>query len=163
MKKISGGLIMYRHDSLKSETRVLVAHPGGPHFKYKDDGWWSIPKGEPNSGEDIFHAAIREFLEETGMTPLGPYLDLGSIVQNNGKEVFAWAFEGDWSNERILVCNEITMEYPKGSGKICKFPEIDRVEFLPIEDAKKKLRDKQVPLLDRLIDRLPVASSARAS
>ena len=97
------------------------------------------------------------------MQPRGPYLDLGSIVQNNGKEVFAWAFEGDWPDDRSLVCNEISMEYPKGSGKFWKFPEVDRVEFLPLEEAKIKLRPQQAPLLDRLKEQLPLSILSRSS
>jgi len=153
MKKVSGGLVLYRRNSNKDKIHCLVAHPGGPFFKNKDEGWWSIPKGEPEPDEDIFSAARREFEEETGMAPSGPFLDLGSIIQKNGKEVFAWAFEGDWPDDRLPVCNEITMEYPKGSGKIWTFPEIDRVELLPLCDAKKKLSKQQAELLDRLAKR----------
>ena len=79
--KTSGGLILYKEDRVNKEIFVLVAHPGGPFFKNKDAGWWSIPKGEPEPGEDIFVAALREFEEETGEKPQGPYLDLGSIIQ----------------------------------------------------------------------------------
>lgn len=163
MNKISGGLVLYQIEPSSKQLKCLVAHPGGPFFKNKDDTWWSIPKGEPDPGEDIFHAALREFKEETGMIPFGPYLELGSIIQNNGKEVFAWAFEGNWPDDRLLVCNEISMEYPKGSGKSWTFPEIDRVAFLPIEKAKKKLRPQQAPLLDRLAERISLAKESRAS
>ena len=96
---------------------MLVAHPGGPFFKNKDDGWWSIPKGEPEEGEDIFNAALREFEEETGLNPKGPFIDLGNILQKNGKRVYAWAFEGTWPKGKLPECNEITLEFPKGSGK----------------------------------------------
>ena len=163
IQKRSGGLVLYRRNSASGEILVLVAHPGGPFFQNKDEGWWSIPKGEPNPNEDIFFAAIREFEEETGMTPSGPYIDLGSIIQKNGKAVSAWAFEGDWPKDRSLVCNEITMEYPKGSGKQWTFPEIDRVLLLPISEAKIKLRPEQAVLLDRLIECLPQAKQARSS
>ena len=163
MNKISGGLVLYQIEPSSKQLKCLVAHPGGPFFKNKDDTWWSIPKGGPDPGEDIFHAALREFKEETGMIPSGPYLELGSIIQNNGKEVFAWAFEGNWPDDRLLVCNEISMEYPKGSGKSWTFPEIDRVAFLPIEKAKKKLRPQQAPLLDRLAERISLAKESRAS
>jgi len=162
-KKFSGGLILFRKHQETNQIFCLVAHPGGPFFKNKDDGWWSIPKGEPDQKEDLFQAALREFEEETGMVPNGPYLELGSIIQNNGKEVFAWAFEGDWPDDRLHICNEISMEYPQGSGKLWTFPEIDRVEFLPIEEAKKKLRPQQIPFLERLIDRLPLYLKSRAS
>jgi predicted NUDIX family NTP pyrophosphohydrolase len=163
VKKVSGGLVLFKKDVKTGNLRILVAHPGGPFFANKDEGWWSIPKGEPEPNEDLFFAAMREFHEETGMQPRGPYLDLGSIVQNNGKEVFAWAFEGDWPDDRSLVCNEISMEYPKGSGKFWKFPEVDRVEFLSLEEAKIKLRPQQAPLLDRLKEKLPLSILSRSS
>jgi len=163
MKKVSGGLVLYKKDLNQQKLFVLVAHPGGPFFQNKDEGWWSIPKGEPDPDEKIFCAAIREFEEETGLTPQGPYLDLGSIMQKNGKEVFAWAFEGDWPIDRTHTCNEITMEFPAGSGKMWTFPEIDRVEFLPVDQARKKLRLQQVPLLDRLNEAIFRSKSAQAS
>ena len=94
IKKISGGLILYKKKD--QTTQFLIAHPGGPLFKNRDDGWWSIPKGEPDHGEEIFDAAVREFEEETGLIPRGPYIDLGSILQKNGKRVYAWGFSGTW-------------------------------------------------------------------
>jgi predicted NUDIX family NTP pyrophosphohydrolase len=130
---------------------MLVAHPGGPFFKNRDDGWWSIPKGEPEQDEEIFAAALREFEEETGMAPQGPFIDLGDIVQKNGKRVFAWAFEGHWPDGKKPECNEISLEFPKGSGKTWTFPEIDRVLMLGPEEARKKLRAEQVPFVDRLL------------
>jgi predicted NUDIX family NTP pyrophosphohydrolase len=162
MAKISGGLLLYKLGDNESPLQVLVAHPGGPFFKNKDEGWWSIPKGEPDPGEDIFLAALREFEEETGEKSQGPYLDLGSIIQKNGKEVFAWAFAGDWEDGKIPVCNEITMEYPKGTGKMWTFPEIDHALLLPKEEAKQKLRPEQAVLVDRLIERLPRIANAKA-
>jgi predicted NUDIX family NTP pyrophosphohydrolase len=162
VKKISGGLVLYKLRKCSNPLSVLVAHPGGPFFKNKDAGWWSIPKGEPDQGEDIFLAALREFEEETGEKPHGPYLDLGSIIQKNGKKVFAWAFAGDWEDGKIPVCNEITMEYPKDSGKMWTFPEIDQALLLPAEEAKQKLRPEQAVLVDRLIERLPNIADAKA-
>ena len=162
MAKISGGLLLYKLGDNESPLKVLVAHPGGPFFKNKDEGWWSIPKGEPDPGEDIFLAALREFEEETGEKSQGPYLDLGSIIQKNGKEVFAWAFAGDWENGKIPVCNEISMEYPKGTGKIWTFPEIDHALLLPTKEAKQKLRPERAVLVDRLIERLPRIADAKA-
>lgn len=162
MKKISGGLVLYKLTKHSNPLSVLVAHPGGPFFKNKDAGWWSIPKGEPDQGEDIFLAALREFEEETGEKPHGPYLDLGWIIQKNGKKVFAWAFAGDWEDGKIPVCNEITMEYPKDSGKMWTFPEIDQALLLPAEEAKQKLRPEQAVLVDRLIERLPNIADAKA-
>jgi len=162
MAKVSGGLLLYKVGDNESYLKVLVAHPGGPFFKNKDEGWWSIPKGEPDPGEDIFLAALREFEEETGEKSQGPYLDLGSIIQKNGKEVFAWAFAGDWEVGKIPACNEITMEYPKGTGKMWTFPEIDHALLLPTEEAKQKLRPEQAVLVDRLIERLPSIADAKA-
>tara|TARA_Y100001934_G_scaffold165809_1_gene197215 strand:- start:1162 stop:1632 length:471 start_codon:yes stop_codon:yes gene_type:complete len=149
-KKISGGLVLY--NLIGNSPRFLVAHPGGPFFRKRDEGWWSIPKGEPEEGEEIFDAAIREFEEETGLCPEGPYIELGTIVQKSGKRVYAWAFEGEWEDGRIPECNEITLEFPKGSGKEWTFPEIDQAELLPKDDAKRKLREEQHPFVDRLLD-----------
>ena len=148
-KKISGGLLLY--DNSGDFPRFLVAHPGGPFFHKRDEGWWSIPKGEPEEGEDIFDAAIREFEEETGLCPKGPYLELGDVLQKNGKRVYAWGFEGEWEDGRIPECNEITLEFPKGTGKTWTFPEIDQAELLSPEDAKRKLREEQHPFVDRLL------------
>jgi predicted NUDIX family NTP pyrophosphohydrolase len=148
-KRISGGLLLYKITD--DSPRLLVAHPGGPFFRKRDEGWWSIPKGEPEEGEDIFEAAIREFEEETGLCPEGPYLELGDILQKNGKRVYAWGFEGEWEDGRIPECNEITLEFPKGTGKKWTFPEIDQAELLSLEDAKRKLRVEQHPFVDRLI------------
>lgn len=153
MKKISGGLILYNRQ-ICNQIKFLIAHPGGPFFKSRDLGWWTIPKGEPEENEEVFDAAIREFEEETGMKPNGPYMDLGNILQKNGKRVYAWAFEGDWEQERVPMCNEITLEYPKGSGKLWTFPEIDQAMMMNAEEAKKKLRSEQTPLIDRLLNHL---------
>lgn len=133
---------------------MLVAHPGGPFFKNKDEGWWSIPKGEPEDGEEIFEAALREFEEETGLASTGPYIKLGDILQKNGKRVYAWAFEGTWPKGKKPECNEITLEFPKGSGKTWTFPEIDRALMLSPVVAKKKLRIEQEPFIDRLLEKL---------
>ena len=147
--------------SEKDGTHMLVAHPGGPFFTNRDEGWWSIPKGEPEEGEEIFDAALREFEEETGLTPQSPFIELGNILQKNGKRVYAWAFEGTWPEGKIPECNEITLEFPKGSGKSWTFPEIDRVLMLPPAEARAKLRKEQIPFVDRLLERLD--SSGKAS
>ena len=139
---------------------MLVAHPGGPFFANKDEGWWSIPKGEPEQEEEIFDAALREFEEETGLKPKGPYIELGNILQKNGKRVYAWAFEGAWPEGKIPKCNEITLEFPKGSGKSWTFPEIDRALMLPPAQARAKLRKEQTPFIDRLLERLERNSMA---
>ena len=152
-KKISGGLVLFNLNKGKEPT-FLIAHPGGPFFKNRDDGWWSIPKGEPEANESIFEAAKREFEEETGMKPYGPYINLGDIVQKNGKRVFAWGFEGKWPTDKIPVCNHITLEYPKGTGKTWTFPEIDKAIMMNLSETKKKLRAEQFPLILRLFETL---------
>jgi len=153
MKKTSGGLILYNQKN-GNQLKFLIAHPGGPFFKNRDDGWWTIPKGEPEENEEILDAAIREFKEETGKTPNGPYIELGNILQKNGKRVYAWGFEGDWDNDQKLKCNEITLEFPKGTGKLWTFPEIDQAIMTNAVEAKKKLRAEQYPLIDRLVNLL---------
>ncbi|HEY3251294.1 MAG TPA: NUDIX domain-containing protein [Ignavibacteria bacterium] len=147
-KRTSAGLIMYRITNEKLE--VLLAHPGGPFFTKKDEGHWSIPKGEPDGKEELLKAAIREFEEETGIKPEGDFIELGSIVQKGGKEVFAWAFEGDLPNGFVHKCNTFKLEWPPKSGKIQEFKEIDNIEFFDVEAAKKKVKGTQIPLLGRL-------------
>jgi predicted NUDIX family NTP pyrophosphohydrolase len=151
-KKISGGLVLY--EQINGSLKFLIAHPGGPFFKNRDQGYWSIPKGEPEEEEEIFDAAVREFEEETGLIPEGPYINLGTILQKNGKLVYAWGFAGSWVEGTVPKCNEITLEYPKGSGKIWTFPEIDQAIMMPAEESKQKLSADQAPLIDRLIQSL---------
>jgi predicted NUDIX family NTP pyrophosphohydrolase len=153
VKKISGGLILYNRQ-ICNQIKFLIAHPGGPFLENRDLGWWTIPKGEPEENEDVFDVAIRKFEEETGMKPNGPYMDLGNILQKNGKRVYAWAFEEDWEQERVPMCNEITLEYPKGSGRLWTFPEIDQAMMMNAEEAKKKLRSEQTPLIDRHLNHI---------
>lgn len=148
----SAGLVMYR--VVDGKVEVFLAHPGGPFFVKKDEGHWTIPKGEPDEGEDLLVAAEREFEEETGLKPAGPYLDLGSIQQKGGKIVHAWGFEGDWPEGREHKCNTFETEWPIGSGLFKAFQEIDRVCFFPLEEAKRKLKETQVPLIERLVDKL---------
>jgi predicted NUDIX family NTP pyrophosphohydrolase len=146
--KMSAGLLMYRIQN--GELEVFLAHPGGPFFARKDNGYWTIPKGELNHGEDLIAAAVREFTEEVGLRPCGEFLPLGSIQQKGGKIVHAWAFEGDWGENQIHRCNLFALEWPPKSGKRCEFPEVDRVCFFPIPEAKRKLKETQHPFLDRL-------------
>lgn len=150
--KISAGLLLYR--LREGAPEVFLAHPGGPFFARKDNGHWTIPKGEPDEGEDLLAAAQREFREETGFTPPGPFIDLGTILQKGGKTVHAWACEGDMPQGHVHSCNTFSAEWPIGSGKFEAFPEIDKVCFFPIPQARLKLKETQVPLLDRLLDRL---------
>lgn len=132
--------------------QVFLAHPGGPFFAHKDEGHWSIPKGEVEAGEDLLATAIREFGEETGrnIDPECEFIDLGSIQQKGGKIVHAWAFEGDWEDGRSVESNTLTIEWPIGSEKSLTFPEVDRAEFFPVAEARRKIKDRQTPFLDRL-------------
>ncbi len=129
---------------------VFLAHPGGPFFRNKDAGYWSIPKGEIEEGEDLLAAARREFKEEVGIDPRGDFLDLGTVQQKGGKVVYAWAFKGDWNETRPVQSNTFELEWPPSSGKVQHFPEIDRAAFFTIPAARKKLKEAQHPFLERL-------------
>ncbi len=147
MPRVSAGLLMYRFQD--SKLQVLLAHPGGPFFKDKDEGAWSIPKGEPESDEDLLEAAKRECEEETGVVPTGPFIALSPVKQKGGKIVHAWAFEGDCDPSSI-VSNKFTMEWPPRSGHQMDFPEIDRADFFDLATAKRKINSGQVALIDEL-------------
>lgn len=147
MPRLSAGLLMYRiHDG---QVQVLLAHPGGPFFKNKDDGAWSIPKGEPEPDEELLEAAKREFKEEVGITPSGPFIALTPVKQTGGKIVHAWAFLGD-GDTAGCVSNTFTMEWPPKSGRQMEFPEIDRSDFFDVGTAKRKINPAQVALIEEL-------------
>jgi predicted NUDIX family NTP pyrophosphohydrolase len=147
MPRISAGLLMYRiHDG---KLQVLLAHPGGPYFKNKDEGAWSIPKGQAEPGEDLLETAKREFAEEVGVTPSGRFTALTPVTQKGGKIVHAWAFEGD-CDPRATVSNTFTMEWPPRSGRQMEFPEIDRTDFFDVAEAKRKVKDAQMALIEEL-------------
>lgn len=148
--KVSAGLLMYRRSS-EGALQVLLAHPGGPFFAKKDAGAWSLPKGLTEPGEDLLVAARREFHEETGFEVCEPLIELGSIKQKGGKQVHAWAFEGDCDPSQ-LQSNSFELEWPPRSGKKREFPEIDRAEFFGVEVAREKLLAAQVPFIDRLLE-----------
>ena len=152
--KQSAGLLMYKFDNNK-ELKVLLAHPGGPFFKNKDEGHWSIPKGLIEDNEDIFKAAKREFEEEVGFAPKGEFIPLDSIKQKSGKIVYAWAFEGDM--KEFKTKSFFDMEWPPRSGKKQRFPEMDKAEFFSIEEAKKKIMPEQLEFIERLKARLKLA------
>jgi predicted NUDIX family NTP pyrophosphohydrolase len=151
MSRISAGLLMYRIRS--GRAQVLLVHPGGPFFRKKDQGAWSIPKGEVEPEEDMLEAARREFEEETGCRPSGPFAALTSVKQSGGKTVHAWAFEGD-CDLTTIVSNTFTMEWPPRSGRQAEFFEIDRCEFFAIADARLKINPAQVNLIDELEEML---------
>jgi predicted NUDIX family NTP pyrophosphohydrolase len=129
------------------KVQVLLAHPGGPLFQNKDDGAWTIPKGEVEPGEDLLEAAKREFEEETGVTPTGPFAALTPIKQKGGKIVHAWAFKGD-CDPRAIVSNTFTMEWPPKSGRQMEFPEMDRADFFDVSAASRKIKAAQMALVE---------------
>ena len=129
--------------------QVLLAHLGGPYFAAKDLNAWGVPKGEVEEDEDVFEAAKREFSEETGLSPGGPFIALDSVKQKSGKVVHAWAVEGDFDPAR-LVSNTFELEWPRGSGRLQAFPEIDRAEWFSFDVARKKIISAQAVFLDRL-------------
>jgi predicted NUDIX family NTP pyrophosphohydrolase len=152
--RISAGLVMYRIAA--GHLEVLLAHPGGPLFKFRDDGYWSIPKGEVEAAEDYLATAMREFQEEIGIVvdPHSNFYPLGSIRQKGGKTVHAWGVEGQAEIPTPLPSSTFEMEWPPHSGRRACFPEVDRAEFLPLEIAKAKIKDTQIPLLERLAEAL---------
>jgi predicted NUDIX family NTP pyrophosphohydrolase len=153
--KVSYGLLMYRRRD--GALEVFLAHPGGPYFRNKDDGAWTVPKGEGNAGEDGLECAKREFQEETGLTPgPGAFLALGEIRQRGGKLVHAWAFEGDWDGAPVQS-NHFEIEWPPRSGQRAQFPEVDRAAFFSLEHARVKLNPAQLAFLDRLAEALSLA------
>ena len=147
MPKISAGLLMYRRRP--GGVEVLLVHPGGPLWKKRDDGVWTIPKGEIDPGEELLAAAKREFEEETGSKPNGPFIPLSPVTQKSGKIVHAWAFEGDMDIASIKS-NTFSMEWPRKSGKWMRFPEIDRGDFFDPQAAKQKIKPAQAAFLDEL-------------
>jgi len=158
MAKVSAGLLMYRHR--ECHLQVLLAHPGGPYFRNKDEGAWSIPKGEVVPGEELLAAAQREFEEETAIKPSPPFLPLTSITQKAGKTVHAWAFAGD-CDATTISSNTFTIEWPPRSGRWMEFPEIDRAEFFDLGTARRKINPEQRPLIDEL--ELSLAREKRAT
>src|SRR6266536_281316 len=136
MPETSAGLLMFRR--CRGAIEVLLVHPGGPFWKNKDEGAWTIPKGEIAEGEEPLSAAIREFEEELGFKPNGPFRELTPVKQKGGKVVHAWAFEGDCEPSQIKS-NTFMMEWPPRSGKQAEFPEVDRASFFNFEEAKTKI------------------------
>jgi predicted NUDIX family NTP pyrophosphohydrolase len=150
--KTSAGLLMFRtrNDGLE----VLLVHPGGPYFQNKDEGAWTIPKGEVADGENLLDRARIEFEEELGIEASGDWMEIGSVKQKGGKTVHAWAFAGDLGNDFKLASNTFEMEWPPRSGKMQRFPEVDRASFFPVEEARMKINAAQTIFLDRLIELL---------
>ncbi len=130
--------------------QIFLAHPGGPLYQNKDEGCWTIPKGEPPENENLLDTAQREFEEETGIKPQGPFVELGSIRQKGGKVVYGWAFENDHDPDQPIRSNTFEMQWPPGSGRIQRFPEVDQARYFSMPEAKKKLREAQWALVERL-------------
>ncbi len=145
--RVSAGLLMYRRTPRGIE--VLLVHPGGPFWHHKDRGVWSIPKGEVEEGEDLLAAARREFEEETRLRAEGSFISLAPVEQKGGKKVYAWAFEGNCDPSAIRS-NQFQMEWPRGSGRLETFPEIDRAAFFSIDEAKLRINPAQAAFLEEL-------------
>lgn len=150
IKNISAGLMMYtiKDDMLK----IFLVHPGGPFFKNKDNGYWSIPKGLVEGNEDLLETAKREFEEETGIVPEGKFITLGKVIQKNNKTVHAWAFKSNYDDPVFVKSNFFEIEWPPKSGRRQKFPEIDKGEFFTEEAAKEKINPAQVDFINTLND-----------
>jgi predicted NUDIX family NTP pyrophosphohydrolase len=144
---VSAGVLLFRRR--EGAIEVLLAHPGGPFWRGRDAGAWTIPKGLVAPGEALLDAARRELREETGLVPEGPFLPLGSIRQKAGKTVHAWACEGD-ADPATVTSNTTTIEWPRGSGRRITYPEVDRCGWFALEVARQKLNPAQSELLGRL-------------
>ncbi len=141
----SAGLVLVR------DREVLLVHPGGPFWANKDDGVWSIPKGQLEGDEEPLAAAIRETCEELGIpAPSGPFVSVGEIRLKSGKHVLAWACRADVDVTKVKS-NDIVIEWPPRSGKLLKIPEVDRAVWAPLEDAKRLVNPAQIPLLERAL------------
>lgn len=145
--QVSYGMLMFVRES--GGLSVLLVHPGGPYWRNKDDGAWSIPKGLANEGEDGLAAAQREFFEETGLTPHAPYVALAPVKQKGGKLVHCWAFEGA-RTPITLGQSTFEIEWPPRSGKLARFPEVDRAGFFSLDEARRKILAAQANFLDQV-------------
>jgi predicted NUDIX family NTP pyrophosphohydrolase len=148
----SAGILLYR--SANGGIEVLLAHPGGPVWAKRDAGAWSVPKGEIEEGEDAWDVARREFEEETGHpAPDGASIELGEITQKGGKVVVAWGLEGDL-DPATAQSNTFPFEWPPKSARYITIPEIDRVEWFSPDEARLRIKDTQIPFIDRLLEAL---------
>jgi predicted NUDIX family NTP pyrophosphohydrolase len=154
--KASAGLLLFRRS--RKPIELFLAHPGGPFWRNRDLGAWTIPKGVPEAGEDLMATACREFQEETGVSPHGPFIPLGEIRQKAGKVVHAWAWEGD-ADPQAITSNTMRAEWPRGSGKWLTFPEVDRCEWFEPDAARQKINPAQAEFIGRL--ELAISTDAR--
>ena len=147
----SGGILLFKY--VDGGLRVMLVHPGGPFWAKKDEGAWSIPKGILEETEGALRAARREFKEETGFDVDGQFIELGQLKQPGGKIVHAWALENELDVKDIRS-NTFTLEWPKNSGNVKEYPEIDKAEWFDVNQAKKKILKGQAEFIDRLIEKL---------
>jgi predicted NUDIX family NTP pyrophosphohydrolase len=159
MRKRSAGLLLYRES--RGAPEVLLVHPGGPFWAHKDDGAWSIPKGEFEGDQEPLAAARREFAEETGATVEGDFIELRPVRLPSGKIVHAWAVRADFDPAR-LRSNTFTMEWPPKSGQLREFPEVDHAAWFTLDQARAKIHPGQLPLLDQLDALLRLQNDPRA-
>jgi predicted NUDIX family NTP pyrophosphohydrolase len=150
--EVSAGILAFRR---KPRLEVLLGHPGGPYWRNKDDGAWSIPKGNVESG-DLLTCARREFNEETGLVAAGPFITLKPLRQKSGKVVHVFALEADFDLDSFSS-NTFEMEWPPRSGKQQSFPEIDRIAYFAVTTARKKILSGQRPFIEELVNRLKEA------
>lgn len=148
MPKQAAGILLYRRGARGLE--LLLAHPGGPLWARKDDGCWTIPKGQFTDGELPLDAAKREFEEEMGSKPVGDFQPLGTLKQPSGKVIHAWAAESDFDVTKVKS-NLFSMEWPPRSGTLSEFPEVDRAGWFSLEEARIKILKGQQPFLERLL------------
>jgi predicted NUDIX family NTP pyrophosphohydrolase len=148
--KTSAGLLVYKQDT--AGLRVFLVHPGGPYWARKDEGAWSIPKGEFAEGEDPLVAARREFLEETGQSVEGRFIELSPSRQPSGKVLRIFAVEGEADED--IRSNEFEIEWPPRSRRLQRFPEVDRAAWFTIGEARRRIQRGQIPILDELTRRL---------
>lgn len=150
MAQVSAGLLMHR---IQQHREFFLVHPGGPFFKKKNEGVWTIPKGLVEGTEDLLSTAAREFEEETGIKPNGPYSELGVTKLKSGKLIHAWSFPGDWEESQGIRSNTFSLEWPPRSGKFIDVPEADRGRWFDYEQACKHINPAQKIFLDRFVEK----------
>lgn len=150
-QKKSAGILLYRFHN--NSIELLLVHPGGPYWAKRDAGAWSIPKGEFDENEDPLDAAVREMEEETGAKVSGKFMELTPVKQKSGKLIYAWGIEGNF-NPGEINSNSFEIEWPPKSGKKISFPEIDKAAWFKPDEAKKRIMEGQIPLIEEIVEKL---------